>query len=213
MGIVWVIATASAGSGCSSTRQDRLEIRGDQYDQAFDAAQRATRGEGMPPLLADRSGGVIESRPRLAGSIMEPWRLDHGSVDQWAASTVHKQRRRVRFEFLPIEFVPPESFGEDELVGPPVPGSEEDLVRTTNLCTFDGPIEVRVWVWIEREQRAGLRRSTWTRQGRSYATNPLDTVTPDDGTTRSPGVWTPVERDVVMEQRLLADVAESLTGS
>lgn len=196
--------------GCASSSPDMLEIDAKQYDRAFAAAQEASREEGMPPLLADRAGGVIESRPRLAGSVMEPWRVDHSSIDQLAASTLHKQRRRVRFEFLPLEFTSADSTGGDELVGAPLPGSAEDLVRTTDLSDFDGPIEIRVWVWIEREQRSGLRRSTWTRVGRTYARNPLETIPPDDGTTRSRGVWTPVERDVAMERRLLADVAASL---
>lgn len=207
------VALVGLTTGCAAPSVDRIEIRGDQYDEAFAAAQEATRQEGMPPLLADRTGGVIESRPRLAGSVLEPWRVDHGSMEQFAASTLHKQRRRVRFEFLPVAFVPPAASGGEPLVGAPVPGSEEDLTRTTDLANFDGPIEVRIWVWIEREQRSGLRRSTWTRAGKAYTTNPLETIEPGDGTTRSPGVWTPVERDVTMEQRLLAEVAASLGDS
>lgn len=212
MGLVFLLILV-VGSGCTSPTTDRLEITSAQYDDAFAAAQEATRREGMPALLADRTGGVIESRPRLAGSVLEPWRVDHSSLDQFAASTLHKQRRRVRFEFLPVAFVPPEASGGEELVGAPVPGSDEALVRTTDLSSFDGPIEVRVWVWIEREQRSGLRRSTWTRAGKTYARNPLETIAPDDGTTRSPGIWTPVERDVAMERRLLAEVSDSLRDS
>jgi hypothetical protein len=197
--------------GCSTTGPDRLEIRGDQYDVAYDAALEATREAGMPAIVSDRAGGAIEGRPRLAGSILEPWRIDNSSADQWAASTLHKQRRRVRFEFLPIDFVTPEPTGEGELLGSPLPGSGADLGRTVQLAGFTGPIEVRAWVWIEREQRPEARGSTWSRLGRTYTTNPLDTVEPDDGTTRSPGIWTPIGRDVAMERRLLAEVEAAMT--
>ena len=191
--------------GCQSTGPKALEIPANRYDTAFDAAREAARQVGMPALLADRTGGIIESRPRLAGSVMEPWRVDN-TGSQWISSSLHKQRRRVRFEFLPVDFSPLDPTGTEELVGAPLPGSEEEIIRSVDLDTFEGPIEVRVWVWIERQQGEELRRSSWTRVGRSYATNPLETVTPDDGTTRSRGSWTPVERDTAMEQRLLAEV-------
>ena len=197
---------------CQSTGPGALEIPADRYDVAFDAAREATRQVGMPSLLADRTGGIIESRPRLAGSVMEPWRLDN-SGSQWVTNTLHKQRRRVRFEFLPIDFSPVDPTGAEELVGAPLPGSAEEIIRSVDLDTFDGPIEIRVWVWIEREQGQELRRNSWTRVGRSYTTNPLETVTPDDGTTRSRSTWTPVERDIAMERRLLAEVKEAVGDS
>ena len=204
--IPWLLLLVTGGLGaCQSTGPRALEIPADRYQVAFDAAREATREAGMPALLADRTGGIIESRPRLAGSVMEPWRIDN-TGSQWMTSTLHKQRRRVRFEFLPIDFSPVDPTGTEELVGAPLPGSSEEIIRSVDLDTFDGPIEIRVWVWIEREQGDELRRSSWTRIDQSYTTNPLETVTPDDGTTRSSGRWTPVERDTVMERRLLAEV-------
>ena len=207
--LLLVVGTLGA---CQSTGPGALEIPADRYDVAFDAAREAARQAGMPALLADRTGGIIESRPRLAGSVLEPWRIDN-SGSQWVTSTLHKQRRRVRFEFLPIDFSPTDPTGAEELTGAPFPGSAEEIVRSVDLDGFDGPIEIRVWVWIERHQGKELRRSSWTRVGRSYATNPLETVTPDDGTTRSRGTWTPVERDTAMERRLLAEVKEAVGDS
>ncbi len=206
-------AVIIVSSGCTTTGPDRLEIRGDQFDTAYDAALEATREVGMPAIVSDRAGGSIEGRPRLVGSILEPWRVDNTSGEQWAAGTLHKQRRRVRFEFLPLDFAAAEPAGEGTLLGSPLPGSGADLDRTVRLSGFDGPIEVRAWVWIEREQRPETRGSTWTRRGRTYTTNPLDTVEPDDGTTRSTGIWTPVGRDVAMERRLLADVEAAVAAS
>ena len=80
--------------GCQSTGPKALEIPANRYDTAFDAAREAARQVGMPALLADRTGGIIESRPRLAGSVMEPWRVDN-TGSQWISSSLHKQRRRV----------------------------------------------------------------------------------------------------------------------
>ncbi|MAD19914.1 MAG: hypothetical protein CMJ52_06800 [Planctomycetaceae bacterium] len=197
-------------SGCSTSGPDRLEFQSDRYDQAFQAAGEAVRKQGMPPVLTDRTGGVIEARPRLAGSVLEPWRIDNADAGQWGANTLNKQRRRVRFEFLPVDFVPPEPRGEDVLTGPPLPGSTEGELRLTDLETFDGRVELRVWVYVEREHRTGLRRGTWSRVGRTFATNPMETRSPEDGTTRSPGLWTPVGRDEAMERRLLADIRSAM---
>lgn len=207
-----LLVLMSALGGCSTAGPDRLEITGPQYDAAYDAALEATRRAGMPAIVSDRAGGAIEGRPRLAGSVLEPWRVDNVSGEQWVESSLHKQRRRVRFEFLPIDFASPEPAGEGVLLGPPLPGSGEDLVRTVDLGGFDGPIEIRAWVWVEREQLPEVRRSTWTRRGRTYSTNPMETVEPDDGTTRSSGVWTPVGRDAAMERRLLAEVKSALAA-
>lgn len=207
-----ILAVTGGLGGCAASGPDRLEIAGREYDVAYDAALEATRRAGMPAIVSDRAGGAIEGRPRLAGSVLEPWRIDNVSGEQWLENSLHKQRRRVRFEFLPIDFASPEPAGEGELVGPPLPGSGDDLVRTVDLAGFEGPIEVRAWVWVEREQKREVRRSTWTRRGRTYTTNPMETVEPDDGTTRSPGVWTPVGRDVAMERRLLAEVQSAVAA-
>lgn len=210
--MVLLLAAFGGLWGCSTPGPDHLEIDGERYEVAFSAAEEATRKVGMPALLTDRTGGVIEGRPRLAGSLTEPWRTDNSTLEQWSTSTLHKQRRRVRFEFLPIDFTSPTPTGDETLRGAPFPGSGGDLEGSLDLDQFEGPIEVRVWVWIEREQLNDLRRGTWSRQSRSYTTNPMETVVPNDGTTRSSGRWTPVERDVNMERRLLAEVAAA-TGA
>ena len=198
--------------GCASDRGGHpMEIASRDYARAFDAACAASTKQGMPPLVEDRAGGIIESRPRLSGSLFEPWRIDNASLGQFTENTINKQRRRVRFEFLPIDFRPPEPTGEETLVGPVVPGSTIDEARSINLLSHDGEIEVRVWVYVEREFIPNLQRGTWSRVGRSYASNPLEfEPSIDDGTTRTSGRWSSVGRDQDMEQRLLAQMELAL---
>ena len=189
--------------GChSAKRQSALAIDATSYDIAFDAACTAAREAGMPPLVKDAVGGVIQGRPRLAGSLIEPWRVDQSSFNDALANTINKQRRRVRVEFVPIDFSPPEPSGQDLLIGAVVPGSTIDEARSVDLLAHQGEIEVRVWVYIEREFIPHLQRSTWTRVGKLYAR---------DRATPSSGRWTPVGRDAMLEEQLLAKIAGSLS--
>ena len=182
-----------------------------EYSTVFAAAGEVSTRQGMPPLVNDLVGGVIEGRPRLAGSLIEPWRAESSSVNQLAESSINTQRRRVRFEFLPIEFKPNEPTGEGVLQGPIVPGSTMDEVRSVDLINHQGEIEVRVWVYVERKFQPYLQRNTWSRVGTEFAEGPADDV-PDDGSTRSQSLWTPVGRDKAMERRLLSQLSSRLTA-
>ena len=200
--------------GCAPNRgPERIQIQADQYAAAFTAAEEAAVSVGMPPMVSDQVGGIIEGRPRLAGSLIEPWRIDNSGLDQALENTINKQRRRIRFEFLPRDFRPPEPTGEGELRGAVVPGSTIDLQRSINLLAQDDPIEVRVWVYVERQFIPYLQRQTWSRVGTSYAQNPLELSRNTDGVVRDSGRWTPVGRDQAMEQRLLARVEDALAAS
>ena len=74
------------------------------YGRVFDAALEAARAEGMEPVVVDRELGVIETLPRTAGSLVEPWRTDNAGFDDMVAHTVNFERRRARFEFVPDSF-------------------------------------------------------------------------------------------------------------
>ena len=102
------------------------------------------------------------------------------------------------------------SRGENVLQGPVVPGSTIDEVRSIDVLNHKGDIEVRVWVYVERQFVPNLQQNTWSRAGNSFSSNPLGIESPRDGTTRSSGRWTPVGRDEKMEQRLLAQMESSL---
>lgn len=180
------------------------------YESCFDAVLAVSRDNGMPAVLRDRSGGVVETAPRISGSIFEPWRLDNASFDESIENTVSLQRRRARFEFVPADFVAPTLGDPARLVGPPLPGSRRDDLM--DMRTHEGPLEVRVWVYVERAFTPGVRSGSWTRSQTTYARDPLA-----PGFDRQQGDvvidfsrWTPVRRDPAYEQRLLQELTRRL---
>lgn len=193
-------------TGCSSPEQARVErsssitIEGVGYATCFDEALLVVRGAGMPPVLRDRAGGVVETAPRIAGSIFEPWRLDNSGFGEGIENTLNFQRRRARFEFVPAGFDPPPVEDSTVLSGPALPGSGSDQSR--DLRFYEGPIELRVWVYVERSFRPGLQNAAWTRSMTSFSTNEIDRQ--DAGRTISDeSRWTPVRRDRDYELRLI----------
>ena len=101
--------------------------------------------------------------------------------------------------------------GTSNFQGAAAPGSPEDLARF-DLETYEGPIELRTRVFIERGFTPGIRQNTWSGTLRTVTTEPKPKQR-DDGTTRSPTQWTPIGRDEVAERRLTARVAELLAES
>lgn len=180
-------AAGSAGSGESGESgggPESIAIDSARYQAAFDAAIEAARARGMAPLLRDRRAGVIETEPALAGSLLEPWRTDGASFEQVLQNTIHFQRRRARFEFVPA--------GHDQ--------------ATADLTEHHGPLELRVRVVLERMDQVGIRHNAWTRGATTtsviIAGDPVDQLPSQ--------FWTPVARDPAMEQRLLAAVDEAM---
>jgi len=160
------------------------------YRDAFRAAHDVLRDAGFTPDLEDRDGGIIETRPRNGGSLLEPWAWADGDAGNAVADTLAWQRRKVRVEFVPIAF---RSAATPEPAAPELPG----MGAPRDLSRHDGPIEARVWVFVERAFTPYLRRSNWTRQATTFATNP---ERPGRSVTGgAPGRWTPIGRDPVME--------------
>jgi hypothetical protein len=165
----------------------------------------------MPAELVDRDGGVIETRAKVDGSLLEPWDWPRGEAGAGLESTLAFQRRRMRFEFLPAGFRPRIPGDDEQLLGPRVPGSITDgSSGTIDLTRLDEPVEVRVWVWTERAFTPGLQRSAWTFSQTSFYSNPLKDRPIGDGTTRDRSIWTPLARDPVMEADVLAELRRRL---
>jgi hypothetical protein len=181
------------------------------YGRVFDAALEAARAEGMQPVVVDRELGVIETLPRTAGSLVEPWRTDNAGLDDMVAHTINFERRRARFEFVPDSFAmepPPMGTRSD---GPPVAGSDRAQARF-DLLHHDGSIEMRAWVYVDRGFVANRRIGHWTLGESTVATDPTKAQAKDDDSTRIPTDWTPIGRDVPYEQRLMGRIRSLLAN-
>jgi len=181
-----------------------IELAGQDYGRAFKACIDAGREQDMPPALADRGNGIIETEPRIMGSVIEPWRTDASGVDQLAESTLQLQRRRVRFVFVPAGFEPEPIDGRSDFTGAAQPGSPADT-RRFDLETWQGAVELRARVFVERGFVPGVRSNTWSATLSTTTTEPVRKG-PKDDTTRSPTQWTPVGRDEAAERTITARV-------
>ncbi len=204
--IIALVFVASATTGCASTSTGPgvLVIDSSNYAAAFDAAAMVAAADGMKPAVMDRRGGIIHTDPAAAGSIVEPWKPKASSPRQALENTMTLQRRTARFEFRPvgIEALPNTEVGE--LAGPALlTGSGVDLT------TFDGPIEVRVWVYVDRQYKRGIRRGTWSLSSETVT----EEIPADSLWEQTPArFWVPMTRDVARERALLAGVESRLSA-
>ena len=152
-------------TGCSVHQgPDVVLIASGEYTLAFDAAIEAASTNGMKPTFLNRRSGVITTDPVVAGSVAEPWKQGASSPRQSLENTLSLQRRTARFEFRPrstsIETNPTRV-----LVGP-------DLLAGVgqDLTNYDGELELRVWVYVDRHYTQGIRRGTWSLSSESVST-------------------------------------------
>lgn len=199
-------------AGCRSTDgPEAIRLDGPEYPRAFTACIEAGREAQMPPALADRSGGIIETEPRSMGSMLEPWRGDASGPEQGLESTLQFQRRRARFVFVPEGFEPEAIDGRTAFDGGARPGSPTDMSRF-NLERHPGRIELRCVVTVERGFVPGNRPSTWSSTLATRSSDPAPAKR-GDGTDRQQTLWTPVGRDEAAERALLARVQALLNVS
>ena len=194
--------------GCAAPAgEDVLAIGPGQYEAAFDAAVDVARANGLSAALRDRRCGLIETDPAVTPSLLEPWHVDGATPATRMDNTIAHQRRVARFEFTPAGFIPPGEGELEALTGPDVLGLEPqrpDLTQTV------GPLELRVWVYVERAHDPGLRRDTWSRRNTTRTR-----IVEPDGETLPATFWTPVARDRAFERRQLAaiDAAQGAVGA
>jgi hypothetical protein len=219
MALVLGLVAPTLFLGCSSTgvtnespgavadTQDLFTIDRSEYVRAFDAAIAMTDDLGMPAEVEDRDGGILETRPRVSGSLIEPWNWANGSVGDATDATVAFLRRRVRIEFFPEGFRASLPGEGDALKGVRTPGSvPPDANGAIDMRRYNGPIEVRVSVFIERAFTPGLQRSTWTLSQSSFYADALKARRIGPATAYDRSIWTPIERDREMERRLTAQL-------
>ncbi|MDZ4753118.1 MAG: hypothetical protein SGJ11_01310 [Phycisphaerae bacterium] len=191
-----------------------LALDRSEYPQVFDAAVALAADEGMFPELRDRDGGIIQTRPKVAGSLLEPWDWPRGSPKAALDATVAYQRRRVRFEFIPSGFRPAPVEDPSTLLGAQTPGGPAGAAgsEAVDLAAYEGPMELRVWVYVEQAFTPHMQRSTWTFSQTTFARDPMRQAAGADGTTRDRSIWTPIARDPPMEAILLAKLRERLAS-
>jgi len=85
---IWILLAALPVACQAPEQEDTLRLDRGDYNRAFLACIEAGREQDMPPALADRGNGVIETEPRLIGSLLEPWRTDSSGIDQTLQATV-----------------------------------------------------------------------------------------------------------------------------
>lgn len=189
--------------GCTSSHGPSvLLLDSTQYAAVFDVAASVARDDGMKPAVLDRRSGVISTDPAIAGSLVEPWKPRASTPRQGLENTLSLQRRTARFEFSPVVSMPEQSDEDGVLLGP-------DLLSSSgqDLTSYDGPLELRVWVYVDRKYTQGIRRGTWTLSSETRtqimpAEQPWEQV---------PGTfWAPITRDIAREQAILAAIEESL---
>jgi len=195
-----VLLAAFAGA-CATVPEgpEALQVPSDRYEAVFDAAVEAARDAGLPPLVRDRSAGVIETETRIAGSLFEPWTFGEESFAQATENTLLFQRRRARIEFAPEIPPTPRLRGEDRPL--PEPAVAGGAAAPLDLRSETGPLEVRVRVFLERAFVPNANVDTYSRVLSSRYTTPLDPA----GET-----WTPVGRDRGWEARILADLGRRM---
>lgn len=196
-------AAAALGAGCAkpATGSSALSFRSSDYHAVFDAALEAARADKLHPVVVDRELGVIETDARTAGSLFEPWRTDNSGLEEGIDHTVNFERRRARFEFVPAGFSVPPPQPDQRIESAALPGTDRAQKRV-DLARYEGVVEMRVWVFVDRAFRPNQRLGTWTRGEMRYAVDPLDKQDPEDETTRANTTWTPIGRDVPYERRL-----------
>lgn len=185
-----------------------MQLGSQDYARAFDACIETGREEGLPPSLADRGNGIIETEPRSIGSFFEPWRTDTSGPEQTLQSTVQFERRRVRFVFMPAGFEPEQLDGTGPFNGAAQPDSPTDRARF-DLENYEGILELRTRVFIERGFKPGIRTSTWSSTLTTTTTEPRPKGR-DDGSDRTPTQWTPIGRDEAAERTMMRAVRARL---
>lgn len=183
-----------------------MQVPRSEYQRAFDAACLVAREHGLTPETVDRQTGTIETQPRLAGSYVEPWAWQAQSAEDTLEGTLGFERRRARFEFVPIGFRASTPPAAAPLAGPVLPGSERG--DPADLHRAPGDLELRVSVSVERQFRPGAQGSAWTRSGGSFWRDTSLDV--DRDTPRDLSTWTPVARDESLERILLAEVERAM---
>ena len=195
-------------AGCASEPKGPtfVAVERSRYEATFDAVCAVAREEGLVPEVLDRRAGGIDTAPKHAGSLIEPWAWKDLTASEVVEGTFGFERRRAHFEFVEVGFRPSAPEGTAPLAGPVRPGSERG--QGTDIASSEAGLELRVSVSVERQFRPGYQGPAYTRSLGSFS---KDVTTPDDPLApRDRSNWTAIARDERLERLLLARVAQKL---
>jgi len=186
-------------ASCSTSKgPDVILLDSSTYNFAFTTALQVAKTQGLQPVLLNRRSGTISTDPAIAGSIVEPWKPRASSPIQALENTLSYQRRTARFEFTAVHDTMNPSLENEELRGPDLLAPTE-----TDLTQYVGPMELRVWVYVDRNYREGVRRNTTSLLSESVSI----TLPSEEPWEQVPGnFWAPVSRDVGQERALLGEI-------
>jgi len=136
-----VLGMASGLVGCQKqiTQIDSpLPVASQDYQIAFDATVEALRELNFIVDRQDRRFGVITTRPRIAGSIFEPWQADNNSLEQVGENTMNHRRRIVRVEMAQVETTGDYTLDVEVLVEQQQRSSQQLHTAATRQISFRG---------------------------------------------------------------------------
>lgn len=161
---LWSLAAALLAGGCSSAPEPRtFEVLAGDYGRAFDAAKEVIRDANFEMARVDAQGGVITTLPRSSSGYATPW-LQHGTtIDDDTESLAHFQRRSVIVVFEPASA--PADASTPQTTTPTPEGA-------IDLREYDGALQARVEVIVERVYRPGRRPDATSVRLNSIAIDP-----------------------------------------
>lgn len=204
--------------GCASDPggASYLELEGRRYAEVLTIACEVLREEGLDPESVDERTGRIESAPRFAPSLFEPWGFGEVTAAEAVEGTFAFERRRARVEFMPVAGTgaPAPVDAGAPLVGPVLPGADRtgpaDLAEALAMAEA-GALEMRVTVSVERQFRPGRQSSPYTRALGGFSRD--TTISDEPGTPRDRSVWTPVARDERLERALVEAISRRVAAA
>lgn len=148
---LWSLAAAMLAGGCTSAPEPRtFEVGAGEYGRAFDAAKQVIRDADFEMARVDAQGGIITTLPRSSSGYATPW-LHHGTtIDDNTESLAHFQRRSVIVVFEPAG-------AAADAATPQTPASSPPPEGALDLREYDGALQARVEVIVERVYRPGRR--------------------------------------------------------
>lgn len=187
-----IVAGLVSANGCGVEREslsNPMEIGGERYPEAFEAAARVLREQGFDLAVKDYRFGTIATRPLESPTVLEPWRAGNASLSQSLQSTINFERRQARVRFVPAE---------PEFEGPGSTGGEGELA-------IAGPLLLEVEVVVERHQVPN-RQLTGSTDGQRL----MNTLASTPAELRDRGIegpyWHTLGRDRLLERRVLAAI-------